>query len=65
MELNLTVLLVLLMLPTRIVNIFPSIPLHVKNTQKSSQSLKDSLMEINLAVPPVLLMAQQGNCMVY
>jgi len=37
----------------------------VKNTRKSSQRLKDCLMEMNLAVPLVLLMAQQGSCVVY
>jgi len=37
----------------------------VKNTRKSSQRLKDCLLEENLAVPLVLLMAQQGNCVVY
>ncbi len=51
--------------PNRIINIFPSISFQVKNTRKSSQRLKDCLMEMNLAVPLVLLMAQQGNCVVY
>merc|ERR1719468_911185 len=37
----------------------------VKNTRKSSQRLKECLMEMNLAVPLVLLMAQQGSCVVY
>ena len=37
----------------------------MKNTRKSSQRLKDCLLEENLAVPLVLLMAQQGNCVVY
>ena len=37
----------------------------VKNTRKSSQRLKDCLIESGLAVPLVLLMAQQGNCVVY
>jgi hypothetical protein len=85
--------------PNRIINIFSSVPLQVKNTRKSSQRLKDCLMEMNLAVllmvltgllifsllntrkssqrlkdclmemnlavPLVLLIAQQGNCVVY
>ena len=37
----------------------------MKNTRKSSQRLKDSLMDSHLAVPLVLLMAQQGSCVVY
>lgn len=37
----------------------------IKNTRKSSQRLKDCLLEKDLAVPLVLLMAQQGNCVVY
>ena len=37
----------------------------IKNTRKSSQRLKDTLLEKELAVPLVLLMAQQGNCVVY
>ena len=37
----------------------------IKNTRKSSQRLKDTLLEKDLAVPLVLLMAQQGNCVVY
>ena len=37
----------------------------VKNTRKSSQRLKDCLIESGLAVPLVLIMAQQGNCVVY
>merc|ERR1719347_554172 len=37
----------------------------VKNTRKSSQRLKDSLIGSGLAVPLVLLMAQQGNSVVY
>ena len=37
----------------------------VKNTRESSQRLKDCLIESGLAVPLVLLMAQQGNCVVY
>merc|ERR1712142_990850 len=37
----------------------------IKNTRKSSQRLKDCLIEKGLAVPLVLLMAQQGNCVVY
>ena len=37
----------------------------MKNTRKSSQRLKDTLLEKDLAVPLVLLMAQQGNCVVY
>jgi len=37
----------------------------VKNTRKSSQRLKECLMEMKLAVPLVLLMAQQGSCVVY
>lgn len=37
----------------------------IKNTRKSSQRLKDCLIERGLAVPLVLLMAQQGNCVVY
>jgi len=37
----------------------------VKNTRKSSQRLKDCLMDNHLAVPLVLLMAQQGSCVVY
>ena len=37
----------------------------IKNTKKSSQRLKDSLIDNNLAVPLCLLMAQQRNCVVY
>ncbi|CAB4067489.1 THOC2 [Lepeophtheirus salmonis] len=37
----------------------------VKNTKKSSQRLKDALIDNNLAVPICLLMAQQRNCVVY
>ena len=37
----------------------------IKNTQKSSQRLKDCLLEKDLVVALVLLMAQQGNCVVY
>ena len=37
----------------------------MKNTRKSSQRLKDCLIESGLAVPLVLLMAQQGNSVVY
>ena len=37
----------------------------VKNTKKSSQRLKDALIDNNLAVPLCLLMAQQRNCVVY
>lgn len=37
----------------------------IKNTKKSSQRLKDSLINSNLAVPLCLLMAQQRNCVVY
>eukprot|EP00090_Calanus_glacialis_P000154 TRINITY_DN1009_c0_g1_i2.p1 TRINITY_DN1009_c0_g1~~TRINITY_DN1009_c0_g1_i2.p1 ORF type:complete len:1411 (-),score=541.96 TRINITY_DN1009_c0_g1_i2:289-4521(-) len=37
----------------------------VKNTRKSSQRLKDCLIEKGLAVPLVLMMAQQGNSVVY
>merc|ERR1719508_197435 len=37
----------------------------IKNTRKSSQRLKDCLIEKGLAVPLVLLMAQQGNSVVY
>ena len=39
--------------------------LQIKNTRKPSQRLKDCLLEKELAVPLVLLMAQQGNCVVY
>jgi hypothetical protein len=37
----------------------------VKNTKKSSQRLKDALIDNHLAVPLCLLMAQQRNCVVY
>ena len=37
----------------------------IKNTRKSSQRLKDALIDNNLAVPLCLLMAQQRNCVVY
>merc|ERR1719336_2010877 len=37
----------------------------IKNTRKPSQRLKDCLLEKELAVPLVLMMAQQGNCVVY
>ena len=37
----------------------------IKNTKKSSQRLKDALIDNNLAVPLMLLMAQQRNCVVY
>ena len=37
----------------------------IKNTKKSSQRLKDALIDNNLAVPLCLLMAQQRNCVVY
>ena len=37
----------------------------MKNTRKSSQRLKDCLIEKGLAVPLVLMMAQQGNSVVY
>eukprot|EP00095_Tigriopus_kingsejongensis_P004528 maker-scaffold532_size145644-snap-gene-0.42 protein:Tk04528 transcript:maker-scaffold532_size145644-snap-gene-0.42-mRNA-1 annotation:"tho complex subunit 2" len=37
----------------------------IKNTKKSSQRLKDALIDHNLAVPLCLLMAQQRNCVVY
>ena len=37
----------------------------IKNTKKSSQRLKDTLIDNNLAVPLCLLMAQQRNCVVY
>ncbi len=37
----------------------------IKNTRKSSQRLKDYLIDNNLAVPLCLLMAQQRNCVVY
>ena len=37
----------------------------IKNTKKSSQRLKDCLIDNNLAVPICLLMAQQRNCVVY
>jgi len=39
--------------------------MQVKNTRKSSQRLKDCLIEMDMAVPLVLLMAQQGSCVVY
>ncbi|XP_076310399.1 THO complex subunit 2-like protein isoform X2 [Tachypleus tridentatus] len=35
------------------------------NTKKSSQRLKDSLLEHDLAIPLCLLMAQQRNCTLY
>lgn len=37
----------------------------IKNTRKSSQRLKDALIDNDLAVPLCLLMAQQRNCVVY
>ena len=37
----------------------------IKNTKRSSQRLKDCLIDNNLAVPVCLLMAQQRNCVVY
>ena len=37
----------------------------IKNTKKSSQKLKDAVIDNNLAVPLCLLMAQQRNCVVY
>ena len=37
----------------------------IKNTRKSSQRLKDALIDNKLAVPICLLMAQQRNCVVY
>ncbi len=37
----------------------------IKNTRKSSQRLKDALIDNSLAVPLCLLMAQQRNCVVY
>ncbi|TRY73857.1 hypothetical protein TCAL_01902 [Tigriopus californicus] len=37
----------------------------IKNTKKSSQRLKDALIDHDLAVPLCLLMAQQRNCVVY
>ena len=37
----------------------------VRNTKKSSQRLKDSLIENGLMVPMVLLMAQQRHCVVF
>ena len=37
----------------------------IKNTKRSSQRLKDCLIDNNLAVPICLLMAQQRNCVVY
>ncbi|XP_022246119.1 THO complex subunit 2-like, partial [Limulus polyphemus] len=37
----------------------------MRNTKKSSQRLKDSLLEHDLAIPLCLLMAQQRNCTLY
>ncbi|KAH7931652.1 hypothetical protein HPB52_025481 [Rhipicephalus sanguineus] len=37
----------------------------LRNTKKSSQRLKDSLLEQDLALPLCLLMAQQKNCILY
>ena len=37
----------------------------IKNTKKSSQRLKDTLIEHELAVPLCLLTAQQRECVVY
>ncbi|XP_037078620.1 LOW QUALITY PROTEIN: THO complex subunit 2-like [Pollicipes pollicipes] len=37
----------------------------VRNTKKSSQRLKDSLIDNGLMVPMVLLMAQQRHCVVF
>ncbi|XP_077862660.1 THO complex subunit 2-like [Saccoglossus kowalevskii] len=37
----------------------------VRNTKKSSQRLKDALLENDLAIPICLLMAQQRNCIVF
>ncbi|XP_077518841.1 THO complex subunit 2-like protein isoform X3 [Amblyomma americanum] len=37
----------------------------LRNTKKSSQRLKDALLEQDLALPLCLLMAQQKNCILY
>ena len=37
----------------------------VRNTKKSSQRLKEMLLEHQLAIPLCLLIAQQRNCVVY
>nr|XP_037284733.1 THO complex subunit 2-like [Rhipicephalus microplus] len=37
----------------------------LRNTKKSSQRLKESLLEQDLALPLCLLMAQQKNCILY
>ena len=37
----------------------------IKNTRKSSQRLKDALIDNNLAVPLCILMAQQRNCVIF
>ena len=37
----------------------------MRNTKKSSQRLKDSLIDNGLMVPMVLLMAQQRHCVVF
>ena len=45
--------------------IFNLFEFQIKNTRKSSQRLKDALIDNKLAVPICLLMAQQRNCVVY
>lgn len=37
----------------------------LRNTKKSSQRLKEALLEQDLALPLCLLMAQQKNCILY
>ena len=37
----------------------------IRNTKKSSQRLKETLLEHHLAIPLCLLIAQQRNCVVY
>uniref|UniRef100_T1IQC9 THO complex subunit 2 n=1 Tax=Strigamia maritima TaxID=126957 RepID=T1IQC9_STRMM len=37
----------------------------IRNTKKSSQRLKDALLEQDLAIPLCILMAQQRNCVIY
>ena len=37
----------------------------VRNTKKSSQRLREALVDANLSVPMLLLMAQQRDCIIY
>jgi hypothetical protein len=37
----------------------------VRNTKKSSQRLREALVDANLSIPMLLLMGQQRDCIVY